>query len=1179
MDKSRLQLWIWGLMLLLITGGNVSAALVAHLEFEGDISDSSSNNIAFTGAPGSYVTGPGGFGEAMEFNKAAGNVVYAESISSELSTISSKITIAFWAYGANNLPYPQTAPTVVFSANDPGNWSRVSMPLPHSQENQYVFFDVWDISSNFNRVYKYVGDTPQVYKGQWNHWAFVKDTTLDDSSPANSRVKIYLNGALWLDSSTSGYDGGTGVEALDGLWNIYIGAEKQYWNFYDGALDDFRIYDDALNDVQVAGLMVPVVGPKANTPNPVDGSGGHAPHSVVLSWYPGTGGISHDVYLGQNSAAVASATTGSPEYQGSQSLTSYDPGTLDPNTVYYWRIDEFDGGSTVAGDVWSFSVVPDASGSLVLHYEFSGNLDDSAGSGVTLTGDGPGGTAGGYVGGPAGFGQGLNFNKTAGAYGNAVYAEGIGSTLSSITNEITICCWAKGSSLLPSTGDPTILFSANDSANWSRISLQYPYDSANDYVFYDTWSDTGVFDRAYKYTGDNQFYKDGYWHHLAFVKNITAGDSSPADARMKIYVDGALWHDSTVGYGGGDGTANLDGIENIYIGAEKQYWYFWDGQIDDFRIYNSELSPEQIGAMMEPVIGPKAYSPDPFDGATDLVTSTNLAWFAGKGAVSHDVYFGTDFTAVDTADPNSPEFLGNQTAINYDLPGLSLGMTYYWRIDEVGGGGTVKGDVWSFSTRDFVALDDFEVYSDTAALNLAWITDPNDALFLETGLSSGGSQSMRMEYGNQHPQSYTEGTLNVIPDWTVNGMAALSLNFRGAELNENASLYLKVIDNEVPANTALINYSGAATIAKSLLWRQWNIDLQDISGQGVNLANVAQLVLGVVDPNTATDSLYFDDIRLYPARCVSAEAVADWIGADCLVAFPELAVLANDWMEQAIETTGYDGIVTDSVPDPNWVAGQFNNGLDLAGTTSIEVSADVLSTVDREITISLWAYGNPAQPRDDAVLQALAAEGEAVLNINISWSNEYTFWDTGYGGRGAGGAVDRIAKLSASSTDYKGSWVHWVFTKNADASNADVANARMKIYRNGVVWHNSSGFFDIGDGTSSISGATTLVIGSGTSGGYDAILDDVRIYDTELTQSEIQSIADGSPGIAGTPVLQLKLDESSGTLADDTGSSSGATIVWPFNLETNLSSSNPEKIDFADLAELVNQWIELQLFP
>ena len=88
----------------------------------------------------------------------------------------------------------------------------------------------------------------------------------------------------------------------------------------------------------------------------------------------------------------------------------------------------------------------------------------------------------------------------------------------------------------------------------------------------------------------------------------------------------------------------------------------------------------------------KASNPSPTHGAGGVSTGATLAWTAGSGADSHDVYFGTDST------PDAGEFAGNQTTTTYDPGPLSSNTTYYWRVDEVNPDGTTTGDVWSFTT-------------------------------------------------------------------------------------------------------------------------------------------------------------------------------------------------------------------------------------------------------------------------------------------------------------------------------------------------------------------------------------------------------------------------------------------------------------------------------------------------
>jgi hypothetical protein len=65
------------------------------------------------------------------------------------------------------------------------------------------------------------------------------------------------------------------------------------------------------------------------------------------------------VYLGTdynnvNAAADPNLLPG----RGNQTARTFNPGILDYNTTYYWRIDEIDGNTTTTGNLWSFTVRP-----------------------------------------------------------------------------------------------------------------------------------------------------------------------------------------------------------------------------------------------------------------------------------------------------------------------------------------------------------------------------------------------------------------------------------------------------------------------------------------------------------------------------------------------------------------------------------------------------------------------------------------------------------------------------------------------------------------------------------------------------------------------------------------------------------------------------------------------------
>jgi len=126
-------------------------------------------------------------------------------------------------------------------------------------------------------------------------------------------------------------------------------AKAYYWR-----VDEFDIIDTYKGDVW-SFMTLGGVG----SPVPSNGAT-DVKHTQILKWSPGDNAASHQVYFGTDKDAVRNANTGLPEYKGSRDLgsESYDPGTLEWDTTYYWRIDEVNNvhpDSPWVGLVWTFT--------------------------------------------------------------------------------------------------------------------------------------------------------------------------------------------------------------------------------------------------------------------------------------------------------------------------------------------------------------------------------------------------------------------------------------------------------------------------------------------------------------------------------------------------------------------------------------------------------------------------------------------------------------------------------------------------------------------------------------------------------------------------------------------------------------------------------------------------------
>jgi hypothetical protein len=249
---------------------------------------------------------------------------------------------------------------------------------------------------------------------------------------------------------------------------------------------------------------------------------------------------------------------------------------------------------------------------------------------------------------------------------------------------------------------------------------------------------------------------------------------------------------------------------------------------------------------------------------------------------------------VKNADTSSPEYKGsgNLGAESYEPEKLEWNSTYYWRIDEannINSDSPWTGSLWSFTTANFLVVDDFEDY-DVGNNEIWWawkdgfgyashptlpdyagngtgstVGDESTPSYTEETIVHGGNQSMPVFYDNnvqgKLKYSEVEKALTYPRDWTENGITTLSIWFRGVSDNAAETLYVVLNGNAVVSH----DNPDAAQIYN---WTEWTIDLQAFADQGVDLANVNTIGLGLGDRNNlqaaGSGVMYFDDIRLYP---------------------------------------------------------------------------------------------------------------------------------------------------------------------------------------------------------------------------------------------------------------------------------------------------------------------------
>ncbi len=561
-----------------------------------------------------------------------------------------------------------------------------------------------------------------------------------------------------------------------------------------------------------------------------------------LSWTAGFGAQLHTVYFGDDLDTVSNASGGTLTTD-----TTFDPGPLEKDKTYYWRVDELEAPITHKGNVLSFSTVPNIpigdptligwwtldEGTGTTAVDWSGH--DNHGE---LRGD-PEWTSGRD-------GGALDFDGS----GDFIFTGKSASDLGiDADNAKSVTAWVYTRAF--NNGGIFDMGARSDAQDFSLRTLGSTNNWRTQY-----WG--GANDHDFVLAAQNQ------WVHLSLVYTGT---------QSTVYANG-------VSVSSEARTLATSAANPFQIGAYGWQANFFDGIIDDVRLYNKGLTVEEITEIMRGNIK-LAASPSPdLNTIVDIRDISSLSWSAGDAAVSHDVYFGTDRDAVALADNTSAEFQGNQAGTSLSLASLVEfgGGDYYWRIDEVAADGTVTaGAPWKFTVPGQLIVDDFESYNDLAEddpasnrVYLTWIdgfgTTTNGAVAgnLEVPLMAPGrdsAQAMPVSYDLDGTISEATRTLTSKKDWTEQGVTKLVVWFSGASGNSAERMFVAL------GNAVVYHSDDAATQDGG--WNEWVIDLQEFADQGANLANVGSITLGFGTRNAPVatggiGTVELDDMGLIP---------------------------------------------------------------------------------------------------------------------------------------------------------------------------------------------------------------------------------------------------------------------------------------------------------------------------
>ncbi|MHC4748776.1 MAG: LamG-like jellyroll fold domain-containing protein [Planctomycetota bacterium] len=548
--------------------------------------------------------------------------------------------------------------------------------------------------------------------------------------------------------------------------------------------------------------------------------------------------------------------------------------------------------------------------------------------------------------------------------------------------------------------------------------------------------------------------------------------------------------------------------------------------------------------------------PNPDDEAINVEPDVVISWRAGREAETHNLYFSSNRKAVINGTvPAIP-----LTEARYDAGALELDKIYYWKVNEVNEFEipmTWEGDVWQFATPEYFVVDDMESYGDadtpgpppppgsniwyTWTDGEGWTGPPpgygGNGTGSVVGLSTDPAinrQSLACSYdndgtnslGSSGKQYYSEG---------------------GPDNSITEQMYVKV-------NGVKVVYDDDMADIQSATWHEWNIELKDFKDEGVDLTNVTKIALGFGDETSAIPGgsgvVYFDNIRLYPSRCVLSRRSADLAKVDyvedCVVNYKELELMSEKWFVTAAAPSSgnlvghwkFDGNANDSstrgthgtiAGEALWVAGRIDSALELDGRTHVVLSSgtDLNFGDATDFSIALW-------------IKTTGWQDDAALISNKDWmSGGNTGWVIAGQGGGSGTWQWNYSGETGGRQDYDppgptlsdGQWHHLCVVHDRDGNATFYFDGE---YQAQVDIAGSTGTID--------SGYPTVIGQDGTemysNGWFEGVIDDVRFYNSVLTQENVLYLTD---------------------------------------MSTDLNDDN--RVDLKDFAILGDTWLDEQLWP
>ena len=460
-----------------------------------------------------------------------------------------------------------------------------------------------ELSTTALKITLFSGTTNQVssatlptgFFNRWNHIALYRDTAVN-------RIRIYINSA-WVGNLTT-----TAKLDISNSASLFIANNSSLAKPYQGQLDDIRFYNVSFyanNLVNILYNEYPAPD-KANYLFPAKNDSCYDNIRLPLTWLSGPNSFNptFDVYLGTDpnnlQLKLADQTT---------MKNVLIPTTLNPSTIYYWRVDSKNAKGISTGDVWSFKTKNLYPKGMVGNWK----LDESTGVvAVDSSIYRNNGTISKLTGNPiheagrlmncVNFSNGRDSSHIVIPASNPLYVD---------NSPFSISLWMKlasspaASSYLIHKGSFAADTQKNTNGKWYGLEFK---GTSLTFAVDDDVTKTAL-------TTTSAEFCTGQWVHLVAIRDTI-------NKQLALYRNGLLV--KTIA----DATGSIGNAENIYLANVREMTAPYFGSLDEVKLFNYALNPVEVvllstektpvGLVMNPLKDGVSVYPNPTSGIATI---------------------------------------------------------------------------------------------------------------------------------------------------------------------------------------------------------------------------------------------------------------------------------------------------------------------------------------------------------------------------------------------------------------------------------------------------------------------------------------------------------------------------------------------------------------------------------